>query len=224
MEEQQRGLTPKEQWDNHLDEIHFPGWLQCEPRPILWIGGKQNRRGASWVSSFSKDVIEALELEKNIDLAYIIFNGGSDQERLTPLTIFKRVLVQLLQAHPEIVLASNNLNLLSVQAFQHAGTRTETVYEMLKHLLGMIERQPSHENQEIFLIIDRIDLCLEDETAQSRSRFLKSLLKLNMTFRSLRVVLTSQYPAPTLEGVEHGKEQIMEVWVDTSRPSAMESC
>ena len=75
--EQQHDLALEEHWEHHIAEIQFPDWVRYEPRPILWIGGRPNKRGVSWVSSFSMDIVEALETERRVDINLPIVQWGT---------------------------------------------------------------------------------------------------------------------------------------------------
>ncbi|MCJ1389643.1 hypothetical protein MMC18_002500 [Xylographa bjoerkii] len=220
---QQNDLAPRERWENLVSEIQFPGWIKQESRPMLWIGGRQNRRGVSWVSSFSLDLIEALQMERRIDVAYVLCNSWPGLEVPTPLLIFKTILVQLLKAHPELVTTPGNLDLLSAQQFEQLRDSIEKAYKTLEKVLNMVDEDGGRQNREVFLIIDRVDLCFSTNNAQDKARFLKALHKLNGTFRSVHVLLTSQHPAAEAESAMGGKDQLMEVWVDTTKPLAMHS-
>lgn len=85
----------------------------------------------------------------------------------------------------------------------------------------MIDEAASHKNREIFLIIDRIDLCLARETYDSRTRFLRSLKMLNMEFKTLRLILTSQKPTEEMKLPLGGEEQVTEVWIDTTEQASI---
>jgi len=103
------------------------------------------------------------------------------------------------------------------------GKSTEDTYELLTEVLKMIGKVGSPQSLQIFLIIDRVDICLWAEDGQGKARFLKSLHHLNYGFPAVHVILTSQYPAAFAAELLGGMEQLMEVWIDPSRPLAMYS-
>lgn len=124
---QAKELTPRENSEN-VSEIQAPGWLGRNPRPILWIGGRQNEKGASWVSSFAIDFIEAVEMERATGIAYVLYNKGSDEEPPTPVHIFTETILQLLKVHADILAAPKNLEQLSLQRFEDVADSPETVF------------------------------------------------------------------------------------------------
>lgn len=148
---------------------------------------------------------------------------GPTAERLTPLLIFKRFLIQLLSGHPEIVSSPENLRLLSEQTFEQMGDSAEDTYELLAEVLKMVGKAGSPHSLQIFLIVDRVDICLGAENGQGKARFLRALHHLNYGFPAVHVILTSQYPAAFAAELLGGTEQLMEVWIDPSRPLPMYS-
>jgi hypothetical protein len=219
--QEETSLAPRERWENNVSEIQAPEWLKREPRPMLWIGGRQNRRGVSWVSSFSLDVFEALEMERCLHIAFVLCNGGTDRGRPTPLLIFKRTIVQLLKAYPEIVISPENLEKLSLQRFEQAKDSPEAAYKILADVLEMVDDQCRRDKKEIFLLIDRVDIILFAENSHGKQRFMRSLQQLNLQYKTLRVILTSQFPAHDIGLTEESQKHIIEVWVDTTKPLAM---
>ena len=220
-QQQQQALSPKDRWENNVSYIQFPGWAKRDPRPILWIGGRQNKRGVSWVSSFAIDLIEALDMERGIDTACVLCSSSRTEKLVTPLNIFKQIIIQLLMAQPDIVANPANLKILTIQRFDRAKNSPEAAYSILTFVLRMIDEAASHKNREIFLIIDRIDLCLARETYDSRTRFLRSLKMLNMEFKTLRLILTSQKPTEEMKLPLGGEEQVTEVWIDTTEQASI---
>lgn len=221
--QQETLLAPRERWDANVSEIQAPGWLSKSPRPILWIGGRQNRRGVSWVSSFALDLIDALQMERSVEVVYTLCSGGEEGPMTHPLDIFKRAILQLLKSHPELVLASENLDKMSLQRFKAIGDSAEKAYKVLADILKMVNAKCRRNGKELFLVIDRVDIVLTRENALGRQRFLRALMQLNVEYSSLRVVLTSQFPVTELEFMKLGRDSLTEIWVDTTKPLAMYS-
>lgn len=221
--QQESLLAPRERWESNVSEIQAPAWLSRSPRPILWIGGRQNRRGVSWVSSFTLDLVEALKMERTVQVLYTLCNSGKDGVPASPLSVFKRLAVELLKAYPEIVLVPENLDKLSVQKFQAVGESPEAAYKILADILKIVDIQCQRDRKELFLLIDRVDVMLTRENVAGRQRFLRALLQLNAEYKNLRLVLTSQHPVVELEVGAEGKDSLMEIWVDTTKPLAMHS-
>ena len=221
--QQETLLAQRECWESNISEIQAPGWLLKSPRPILWIGGRKNRRGVTWVSSFTLDLVEALQMESSTQVVYILCNSGNEDGSIGPLQIFKRLIVNLLNAYPETVLVPENLNDLSLQRFRGVGESPEVAYKLLADILMMVDMQCQRNGQELFVLVDRVDMVLRMEHLQERQRFLRALRRLSLTCHTLRFVVTSQYLVEELEIKMEDKDDLMEVWVDTTKPSPMQS-
>lgn len=221
--QQETLLAPRERWDANVSEIQAPGWLSKSPRPILWIGGRQNRRGVSWVSSFALDLIDALEMERSVDVVYTLCSGGEKGPMTRPIDIFKRAILQLLKAYPELVLAPENLDKMSMQRFKAISDSPEVAFKVLADILKMVDAKCQRSGKELFLLLDRVDIVLMRENALGRQRFLRALMQLNSEYKSLRVVLTSQFPVAELKFTTISRESLTEIWVDTTKPLAMYS-
>jgi hypothetical protein len=122
-------LTPREQWENNMSLIQAPGWLECSPRPILCIGGRQNKKGMSLVSSFCLDFMEAIEMERAASIISVLCNSGPDSRPPTPLRIFSEAVFQTLQAHPGILTVPENIAKLSIQRFDDIQDSPEAAYK-----------------------------------------------------------------------------------------------
>lgn len=170
----------------------------------------------SWVSSFASDLIEALDMERAIYSASVLCSVGRAEKIVTPLNVFKQIIIQLLMAQPEIVGMPDNLKILSIQQFECAKNSPEATYATLTFILRMLDEVAIRKNREIFLIIDRIDICLARETSDGRTRSLRSLKMLNIEFKTLRLILTSQKRTGDMKLLLGGEEQVTEVWIDTT--------
>jgi hypothetical protein len=223
LRQQEALLATRELWDSNISEIQALDWLTQSPRPILWIGGRQNRRGVSWVSSFSLDLVEALEMERAVQVIFMLCDGGQEDTVQGSLGVFKWLVLQLLKSHPEVVLRPQNLEKLSLQRFQAAGQSPEAVYKILADILQMVDAQCQREGKELFLLIDRVDMVLTKMNTRDKQRFLRALWRLIEEYKTLRIVLTSQLPIEEMEIGKGMKEGLMEIWVDTTRPLPMHS-
>lgn len=154
---------------------------------------------------------------------YTLWSGGEEGPMTRPLDIFKRAILQLLKANPELVLAPENLDKLSLQRFKAISDSPEAAYKVLADILKMVEAKCQRDGKEMFLLIDRVDIVLMRENALGRQRFLRALMQLNLEYKSLRVVLTSQFPVAELDFKTEGRESLTEIWVDTTKPLAMYS-
>lgn len=221
--QQAKKLTPRERWENNVSEIQAPGWVSRNPRPMLWIGGRQNKIGISWVSSFSLDFIEAVEMERATSIAYVLCNKGSDEEPPTPAHIFTEAIVQLLKVHRDILTVPRNLEQLSLQRFEEIGESPETAFQVLVDILRMVNEKCQRVNTETFLLIDRIDISLSRQSSVVTQRFLRALQQLIQEFETLRIILTGQCRAQGISALLDGRDQMTEIWVDTTTPLAMYS-
>ena len=214
-------LAPRERWENNVSQIQAPGWIDRDPRPLLWIGGKQNRRGASWVSSFSIDLVQASELEPGVEIAYVSCNTGDAKEKQVPVLLFKKLILQLLKKYPEVLSSPEYLENLSIERFEHVRDSPEKAFKILSDILNMVDLCCQPERKETFLLIDRVDSC-QFEAPQERQRFFKAIQQLRTQYKTLRIILTGQCPWESM-GVSLDKEAVTEIWVDTSKPLAMHS-
>jgi hypothetical protein len=177
----------------------------------------------SWVSSFTLDLAEALEMERSVQVVYVLCNRGQENIPIGPLHVFERAIVEMLKAYPELVLVPENLDKLSVQRFQAVRESPEAAYKILVDILKMVDVWCQKDRKELFLLIDRVDVVLMKENAQGRQRFLRALTQLNVEYKTLRLLLTSQFPVGEMELTIEGKNSLIEVWVDTTKPLVMHS-
>jgi hypothetical protein len=221
--QQAKELTPRERWEYNVSKIQAPGWLACRPRPMLRIGGRQSKRGISWVSSFSLDFVEAVEIERATSIAYVLCNNGSNEEPPTPVHIFTEAILQLLKVHVDVLTVPRNLEQLSLQRLEDIGDSPETAYQILVDILKMVNEKCKRENAETFLLIDRVDISLSRQNSVVTQRFLRALQQLIQEYETLRIILTGQCRAQGISALLDGKDQMMEIWVDTTTPLAMYS-
>jgi hypothetical protein len=177
----------------------------------------------SWVSSFTLDLVEALEMEHGVQVLFTLCDGGQETLTQGPLSLFKWVVLQLLKRYPDIVLEPQNLEKLSLQRFQAVGESPEAAYKILVDILKMVDAQCQREGKEVFLLIDRVDMVLAKMNVGDKHRFLKALLQLIAEYRTLRIVVTSQFPVGEMEIGKEMRGGLMEIWVDTAKPFSMHS-
>ena len=221
---QQEGLlAARERWDSNISEIQAPGRLARSPRPILRIGGRQNRRGVSWVSRFTLDLVEALEMEGGVQVMIMLYDGGQEEVVQGALSVFKWTILQLLKTCPEVVLVPQNLEKLSLQRFQTVGQSPDAAYKILADILKIVDAHYQREGKEVFLLIDRVDMVLTKVNIREKHRVLKALLQLIAEYKTLRIVVTSQFPIREMEIEKEVREELMEIWVDMTKPIPMHS-
>ena len=217
-------LATSERWENNVSKIQAPGWLDQDPRPMLWIGGRQNNRGVSWVSSFSMDFVQAIELEQGIEITYIFCADGRAEESQTPLRIFNSLTLQLLKSYPDILSVPENLENLSIERFKQVGGLPDRAFKNLSDVLAMVDENCQQKQMETFILIDRVDICLDGQDSENKRRFLRGLQKLNAEYKTLRLILTSQYPVgEEASSLLEVRDAVTEIWVDTTRPRIMSS-
>jgi hypothetical protein len=221
--ERLQDLAPKEQWETFASEIQFPDWARNQRPPILWVGGKQNKRGVCWVSSLALDLIEALEAERGIDLAYVLCNHGGEHEPLTPQAIFNTAIVQLLKARPDIVFERQFMDLLPLQVLKEASHSTQVAYVALASLIKIVGELSLVDNRETFIVVDRIDMCTAMTRESEAKRFLQSLQNINELIPQLRIIVTSSTPAPEMGASRGPSQHFAEVWINPHKPIAMSS-
>lgn len=73
------------------------------------------------------------------------------------------------------------------------------------------------------ILIDRVDLCFSNNDPKNRGRFLQVFHQLNMEYETLRIIMTSQYPAEEVGSAFGVSDAITEIWVDTTRLRIMYS-
>src|SRR5436190_12221333 len=166
--QQAKGLTPRERWEHNVSEIQTPGWLGLSLRPILWIGGRQNKKGISWVSAFSLDFIEAVQVECGPSIAYVLCNSGPNSEPPTPLQIFSEAIMQILQVHTGILTIPQNISKLSLPRFEDIRDSPEIAFKLLADIFSIVNERCRRENTETFLLIDRIDILLSVESTHGK--------------------------------------------------------
>jgi hypothetical protein len=223
IQQQAKKLTPRERWEHNVSEIQAPGWLGRNPRPMLWIGGRQNKFGISWVSSFSLDFIEAVEMERATPIVYVLCSKGPEEEPPAPVHIFTEAILQMLKVHRDILTVPRNLEQLSLQRFEEIGGSPEAAFQILVDILRMVNEKCQRENTEAFLLVDRVDVALSRQNPVVTQRFLRALQQLIQEFETLRIILTGQCRAQEISALLDGKDQMMEIWVDTTAPLAMYS-
>lgn len=86
--------------------------------------------------------------------------------------------------------------------------------------MKMVDEQFIKDGRELFILIDRIDVIWNVE--KEPQKFVDSFQRLNNACKSLRIILTSGKPAFNQGLLMGKKEKMMEVWVDTTKPSQME--
>jgi hypothetical protein len=172
------------------------------------------------VSSFSCDLIDALSAGGNFVSAYIFCSNENEDFILTPLTILKRLIVSILSSFPQITIS--HISNLSLQRFQEVGSSAFAAWELLKEILEIVQDVMVEKAQELYIIIDRLDLVVSDETFGVQKQLIPRLQEVSQRWRNTRVVLTSTVMAERVGTLKDEEGWLRNVWLDTGSAVLME--
>ncbi|KAI9745898.1 MAG: hypothetical protein M1818_000579 [Claussenomyces sp. TS43310] len=213
-------LAPRDQWEYHASAIQFPEWQQQDPRPLFWISGPESAEGLSWVSSFSVDLIDALAINESLATTYVFCRNGWDQ-LWTPALVLKRMIAQVLEAFHQIVI--DHVSVLSTRRFRDLGDNAWEAWDLFCDILGILQDIMTQRGSELYIVIDRLDLCKTiDEDFSVKSHFIPLLQGLSQNYKATRVVLTSTVQAERLETLHQGEKLLRSVWIDVEHAVSMD--
>lgn len=192
-------LSQKDHWENNGVLLELFGWSQNERDQLFWVGGTSGHQD-TWVTELSVDIVQALQPQL-VTLLYV-FCDQPDSERLTAMSLVRRLLVQLLDLHPQ--LAYRQPELCNTWRFQKAVTFGQ---------LWRIFQQLAASVPDLFIIIDRVEECLADEQADLVHNLLPSLIRLAGSLREVSVLITSTMVPPP----EILELPFYQTYIDTSR-------
>jgi len=198
-------LSEKDQWENNgiLDQLL--NWSQNKTKPAFWVDGKSGNQD-SWVTQMSKDLIEAFETQEKV-ITFVFCGNGKDDSfpwETTPTTILKRLILQILDIDP--LLAFHNPERLNARRLKKVQT-FDQLWDLWEYLAKQVK--------DLFLVIDRIDKSLPDETVGISVDFLPKLLDSTREIPGMSIIFTSSTrPATAIE--EH--EMLQTVCLDTGIP------
>lgn len=192
-------LSQKDHWQNNgvLEEIL--DWSEEGRGLLLWIGGSSGNQD-SWVTELSVDTITALQPQLVTVLYAFCTERGN--KPITPLDLVRRLLVQLLELHPE--LAYQNPELCSLSKFQKSVSFAQ-VWRIFEEL--------ATEVKDLFVIIDRIEECEADEQADLVHQLLPRLIGLGRRHENASVIVTSVFDPPE----EVRELPLYPLYIDTSK-------
>ena len=174
-------LSQKDHWEDNGVLNDLFEW-SLGPDRLLWIGGSSGNQD-SWVTEFSADLVCALQPQTpNVLFAFCDQRSNGP---LTPITIVRKLLIQLLDVHPEI--AYETPEVCSKGRFQKAVTFRQT-WRIFEHLASRVTN--------LFIVIDRIEECEADEEADLVHVLLPTLIGWASRNDSARVIVTSVYDPP----------------------------
>jgi hypothetical protein len=184
-------------------------------------GPESYANGPSWVSSFSVDLLDALSLNESLEIAYVFCSNDWGQV-WTPALVLKRLIVQVLQSFHQIVIS--NVSILSTRRFNELGSDSWEAQNLFFDILAIVQDVMLQQGKELYIIIDRLDLCRKDndEEFTVKDHFIPLLQNLSRQFRATRVVLTSTVKANGLEKLKKEREVLKNVWIDTKSAQSMD--
>lgn len=192
-------LSQKDSWENNGILDYLLEWSSA-PSSVLWVGGSCGNQD-TWVTEMSLDIAQVLLSHQ----ASIVFIFCSDfmENSLTPMRLVKILIFQMLEMHPDI--PYGNAAYFSLTRIKNTNTFTGVwqIFERLVMNLG-----------EAFILIDRVEACAVDETADLKTDLLPSILRLVDKAPRVRAIITSVYEAPEYDGME-------QVYIDTARRPAI---
>lgn len=194
-------LSQKDRWENNGILDVLLEWSSA-PIPILWIGGSCGSQ-ESWVTNLSLDIAHVL-LSHRVNVVFIFCSDFlENSEALTPKRLVQILACQLLEMHPEV--PYENASYFSLTRLRHTRTFSGIwqIFERLVMSLG-----------EVFILIDKVECCVVDDTADLRNDLIPSILNLAEKTPGVRGIITSVYEAPEYGGMD-------QVYIDTARHPAI---
>jgi hypothetical protein len=182
IQSRQHQLSQKDHWENNGVLNAIMDWSQEGRDGLLWVGGSSGNQD-TWVTELSADTITALQPQLVTVLFVFCTERGS--QPITPLGLVRRLIVQLLDKHPE--LAYRNPEICSLSKFQKSASFGPTwrIFEALA--LGV---------QNLFLVIDRIEECEADEQADLVHQLLPRLIDFGRRNENASIIVTSVFNPP----------------------------
>ena len=201
-------LSPKDGWDGNGILEHLLAWSSSDHRTLLWVGGRSGNQDP-WVTPFTLDMIKAFRTQEVV-LLYALCNNTATTRFLTPNTLLRRLISQLLDHDPR--LAFQNPRLFNKYIFQNA-TSFDRLWSIFVQLIELV--------REVFIVIDRIEEVRHDEDGYVQDMLIPELLKLASSEHFERqqggcvgVIITSAQEAPADIS---GDRRLYEVWIDTGK-------
>jgi hypothetical protein len=179
-------LAPKDHWEVNgvLDRV--AQWSELYVNSIFMACGPFGSKD-SWVTSFSRDLIRLLR-SQDVKMTFA-FCDQQEGRTLTPTLLIKRLIGQLLEQNPTLVLQEPRV--FNVRVFQNTSS-FDAVWDIF-------ERVIAKEKHSVFIVIDRIDCCtgMSSEDVSTGYDLLSRLSKLVCVSNgTLRVIITCAEPVP----------------------------
>ena len=165
-----RHLAPADRWLRHIktSSIDLAPRSNCRVASLNWICGKLARRNVSWVSSFSVDLLTAVQIATVRNNVAHVFCKHGLRWNLRPLDVLLRITVQILRLWPEVLMyhpaqlpRQRFQVLFSASANDHAYQPGLAIkaWELLRDMLYVLETSRARQGQRLLILIDRLDLC-----------------------------------------------------------------
>ncbi|ETS86640.1 hypothetical protein PFICI_00468 [Pestalotiopsis fici W106-1] len=195
-------LSPIDRWENNGILENLVAWSHGRHGPLLWVGGQSGNRD-SWVTDLSMDIVQAFLPQSMTTLFVFCSDMAFNSLPPNPILLVKLLIAQLLELHPHI--PYENPIFYSLQRFRHAAT-FDQVWRIFESLIGNLT--------EVFLVIDRVEMCKPGGQASLTGDLLPALARLLAETSGRRAILTSIYNPP--ENMSYDVARTIEkVFIDT---------
>ena len=178
---------------------HLLSWSEHGHDRLLWVGGSSGNQD-SWVTEMSTDLVQALQPRSITSL--FIFCDAPDGGRPTPLTLVRRLLIQLLELRPQ--LAYRHPELCNTWRFQKGLVTFGQVWRVFEQLAAKVSG--------LFIVVDRVEECEADEQADLVHDLLPALIDLADQYTDISVIVTSICDPPE----EVDELPLYSAYIDTS--------
>jgi len=193
-------LVEKDHWYNNGILADFTSWSSADRRTALWVGGYSGVQD-NWVTEMSVDLIKALESQDKT-VIFTFCGEALSQRSFTSISLVEQLIVQLFQAH----------SLLAFENADRINSRRLRKVETFAQLWSLWESLVAETN-EIFIVVDRVDLCCSDEEV-SIEEFLSKFFDLVQQHGQISMVLTSSTEPP--QELANDGSRLQSSWVKTS--------
>jgi hypothetical protein len=176
-------LSPKDHWEGNGMLQYLKEWRKLSDPSILAIFGPTRERD-TWVTEFSLDMIQAFKIQNEL-VAFALCDRPGD-EVYTPFMVVKKLICQLLEQKPELVLERprtyNSRVFQSIQNFTQA-------WGLLENMVIGLER--------LAILIDHVDRCQGDINDSSPQDLVGCLSRLVTKHgRKVDILITSTEDPP----------------------------
>jgi hypothetical protein len=165
---------------------------------VLWIGGSSGNQ-ENWVTEMSVHLIRALEFQEKTII--FVFCSESTQH-VTPLLLVEQLIIQLLEAHP--LLAFHDADRINSRRLKKTNNFPQ-LWNLWQSLVAEIG--------DIFIVVDRVDLCSSDGEVSIEEDVLPGFLDIVQQHEHISMIFTSAFEPP--ERLAGDSSKLQSTWVDT---------